>query len=1122
MLQIKNIKKQYQTAGYIQKALDDVSLNLRDNEFVAILGPSGSGKTTLLNIIGGLDRYDEGDLIINDTSTKRYHDRDWDSYRNHSIGFIFQSYNLIPHQNILANVELALTIGGISKSEQKERALAALEKVGLREQAHKKPNQLSGGQMQRVAIARALVNDPEIVLADEPTGALDSETGIQVMELLKEVAQDRLVVMVTHNPELAQQYATRIVKLKDGKIISDSNPYQEISLNKNNNQKQGKAGMNFLTALNLSFNNLWTKKARTFLVAFAGSIGIIGIALILSLSNGVNQYIDDTEEATLSQYPLEIEKSSFSLSSLLPTVSISEDSDEKVHEIAMVGSVFSTLSENDLYSFKEYLEVDSDIDTYAKSIEYKYDIEPIILRDDGDAYTKVNPLEVFDDSDSIVSLFTSNISSSYLSYFKQLPRETSLYEEQYELKAGRWPSSKEDCLLILQAGGGISDAILITMGLKTQEEAAREWDYEEFIDVEFLVLPASSFYCYDEQLGVYSDHSEDDSYIRNISSDGISLKLVGVAEVSADSSVAMLEAGLWYSPLLCDYLLEIGSESEIVQKQLANPKLNIFNGNNFDEEADNSLDFSSLFSFDQDKFQQAFGVDADALNIDTSALNNLDMESLLDTDLNNLNLNIDLAGLDIEFDGSKMQDTLTTLGNAYTTYAQKDKNTDFTQFDNSFKQYLNSDDFNNLLSEEINKLIRNNASNFLTAETLKETVSAVMSGYENYDKDPNLSFNENLNNYLNSDVAQDLLATQLSKLLSSMISDIDLNQDVTNEIINKISASYSDYATANNLPIPSKMAANFSEFMGSTEARDIIVSGLKNSFNSADLMQQLNALIEQGSNNLKDNLNVIMANLMNNIADEIAKMLRSTMSSLPNALYINEEVLATAFQINMDENELQSLLKSMLSTSSSTLENNLATLGYVAENDLNEIIIYPYDFDSKQAITKIIDEYNSLHVNDSEKQIIYADLVGVMMSSVSDIVNVISYVLIAFVAISLIVSSIMIGVITYISVLERQKEIGILRAMGASKANIANIFNAETFITGLLAGILGILISNLLLIPGNTLIHYLTGSNEINAFVSLKASLILIILATILTMLGGLLPARKASKSDPVTALRLD
>ena len=592
MLQIRDIHKEYKTGSLVQKALDGVSLNLRDNEFVAILGPSGSGKTTLLNIIGGLDRYDNGDLIINGVSTKRYKDRDWDSYRNHTIGFVFQSYNLIPHQTVLSNVELALTISGISGKERRQKALDALDKVGLREQAHKKPNQMSGGQMQRVAIARALVNDPDILLADEPTGALDTETSIQVMDLLKEVAKDRLVVMVTHNPELAEEYATRIVKLKDGKITADSDPFEPelkedalTPVHKN----LGKASMSFFTALALSFNNLWTKKTRTILVAFAGSIGIIGIALILSLSNGINTYIDKIEAQTLSQYPLSIERSSISFMSMMmvSTETWEPAKEGEVTEVPSVSQILSTVRTNDLISLRTYFDNEKkEIYDLTNGIEYSYSIEPQIFRfEKNGEFRQINPNNDFASMGlSSSSVFTSAYS---MNVFFEMPENESLYINQYNVKAGRWPQNSNEAVLVLTSNGAVSDYIIYAFGLRDTAELDKmvrdfsngievvsdqehyTWHYEDFMGKTFKVVPAYEFYKYDEKQKVYTDMRNSNDYMRSLLKKSQDLKIVGIIQPKENQDILMLNSGIYYGKDLKEELRAKAENADIVKKQLA-------------------------------------------------------------------------------------------------------------------------------------------------------------------------------------------------------------------------------------------------------------------------------------------------------------------------------------------------------------------------------------------------------------------------------------------------------------------------------------------------------------------------------------------------------------------------
>ena len=642
MLQIQHICKEYRTGNLVQKALDDVSLNLRDNEFVAILGPSGSGKTTLLNIIGGLDRYDSGDLIINGISTKKYKDRDWDSYRNHTIGFVFQSYNLIPHQTVLSNVELALTISGIGKEERRKRAIDALKKVGLGEQLHKRPSQMSGGQMQRVAIARALVNDPDILLADEPTGALDSDTSIQVMDLLKEVAKDRLVVMVTHNPELAEEYATRIVNLRDGKIRSDTDEYivDEQTLKEPEHKNMGKSSMSFLTALALSFNNLKTKKARTLLTSFAGSIGIIGIALILALSNGVNGYIQSIEEETLSEYPLQIQSTGFDITSMMVgntgTDDKSKDSsgkknkDGQVKVMEMVTNMFSKMNTNDLKSLKKHLEKDNDaLKSYTNAVEYDYDVDPQIYREDSDGVRQVHPDKSFSSIGIGADSGANNMMSSMMStnVFYRMPKNTSLYEKQYDVKAGRWPKKYNECVLVLSQDGGMSDFLLYTLGLRDQMElddmikafASEEeiktpsslgtYTYKDILNKKFKLVNQADYYEYDSQYKVWKDKSDNAEYMKKLVADGEDIKIVGIVQPAEGSKATALNMGIGYPYSLMTHVAEEAKNSEIVKQQKASPDINVFTGEKFGEDSgDNGLDMNSLFSVDEDALQKAWEI----------------------------------------------------------------------------------------------------------------------------------------------------------------------------------------------------------------------------------------------------------------------------------------------------------------------------------------------------------------------------------------------------------------------------------------------------------------------------------------------------------------------------------
>ena len=1116
MLEIKEISKEYKTGSLIQKALDHVSLNLRDNEFVAILGPSGSGKTTLLNIIGGLDRYDSGDLVINGISTKKYKDRDWDSYRNHTIGFVFQSYNLIPHQTVLSNVELALTISGISGSERKRRAIEALEKVGLGEQIHKKPNQMSGGQMQRVALARALVNDPDILLADEPTGALDSETSIQVMDLLKEVAKDRLVVMVTHNPELAEQYANRIVRVKDGHIISDTNPYQiETTEVEPIHKNLGKSSMSFLTALSLSLNNLLTKKARTTLVSFAGSIGIIGIALILSLSNGVNTYIQNTEQETLSEYPLEITKSTFSLTSMMTTMAEeNNDSNAEVKEKDVVSNMFGGVSQNDLASLKKYIDSgDSHIEDYARSIEYEYNVEPqIYLSDTSDGVKQVNPNTLLTNS-GIAPTSSAYTSSFSMNNFSALPQNESLYKDSYEVKSGRWPQAYNEAIVVLSSDGSVTDMTLYSLGLKDYSELQKiiesfqnsensdvktttnKYFYDDFIGITLKLINVCDTYQYDASLGVYSSKENDSSYMKNLVENGEDIKIVGVVQPKEDSNAAMLTAGISYSSDLVEHVIEYAKQSDIVKEQLENKDKNIFTGKAFGEDETSSFDTSNFFTIDESALSNAFKMDTSKINVDFSKYLNtstlLNNVSLSDTQINQL-ITSSLKQISQE----DAQNAFVQLLTSYQKYLESQEN-DPTK---SFEEYLNSGSAKEVLVKSLSSISKNETNSKLVSEAITNALQNLYVTIASEQRD-------SLTDYLNSQEAKDRIYSEVYKTYQSVelvITDDDLNQVAQNLV-----AGY--LASGGSLDTDS-LSKSFSDYLNTSEGQQAL-SNLVSVFIDTDHLYQ-------SATNM---INTQTQSIMNSLTSSINQAMIDMVKQIPNALSIDASVFQNAFQMNIDADELQNTIMSMMSSTSSTLENNLSTLGYADVDDPNEIVIYPNDFDAKTEIKNILDTYNEqVKKTDESKVITYTDVVGTLMSSVTNIVNVISYVLIAFVAISLVVSSIMIGVITYISVLERQKEIGILRAIGASKHNVSNVFNAETFITGALAGLFGIVITEMLLVPTNAIIHSVTSSNEVNATLPFNAAIILILLSIVLTLIGGLIPSKKAAKSDPVKALRTD
>lgn len=867
MLQLKNITKNYLSGDNEVQALKGIDIEFRENEFVSILGQSGCGKTTLLNIIGGLDRYTSGDLIINGKSTKEFKDKDWDTYRNHSVGFVFQSYNLIPHQTVLANVELALTISGVGKAERKKKAIEALQKVGLGDQLNKKPNQMSGGQMQRVAIARALVNDPDILLADEPTGALDSKTSVQVMEILKEISKDRLIIMVTHNPELAKKYSSRIVKLLDGKIIDDSNPYksseEDVKKARNKKDKSGKASMKFTTAVRLSLNNLMTKKGRTFLTSFAGSIGIIGIALILSLSHGMQSYINRVEEDTLSSYPLTIQEASIDVTSMLEAMmgngEKEEHNDNKIYSRPIVNNILETVSTklqtNNLEEFKKYLESgDTNIKDYINAIQYEYNLNLNIYKQNEDkTYQQVNPSKVFDElgfgemmesRQSTSSMMSGSMTMTQTDVWNEMLDNQNLLQSQYDVLAGKWPTKYNEVVLIVDENNEVSDYTLYSLGIKDIKELnesmekiknkekveageSESYSYDDLLNYKFKILLNTDYY--KESGNAWQDMSNDDEYMKNVVDNAEEITIVGIIKPNEEIVSSSGAGMIGYTKELKEYVINKINETEIVKEQKENSNINVFTGIEFPENQNSSFDYSQL-------------------------------------------------------------------------------------------------------------------------------------------------------------------------------------------------------------------------------------------------------------------------------TDE-QRMYMATLS----------------------EAELAELMKNYAENSTATYDSNLSTLGVVDLNKPSTINIYPKDFESKDMITTKISEYNDKQTNDGKEEnvITYTDIVGVMMSSVSTIINVISYVLIAFVGISLVVSSIMIGIITYISVLERTKEIGILRSIGASKKDVSRVFNAETLIIGLVAGLIGIVVTLLLNIPINMIIKSIVGISNISKLPTVGA-IILVVISVGLTMIAGLIPARFAAKRDPVEALRTE
>ncbi len=1178
MLQIKDIRKKYYTGGLVQNALDGVSVNFRDNEFVAILGPSGSGKTTLLNVIGGLDRYDSGELIINGISTRKYKDRDWDSYRNHTIGFVFQSYNLIPHQSVLANVELALTISGVSSAERKKRATEALERVGLKDHIHKRTNQLSGGQMQRVAIARALVNDPEIVLADEPTGALDSETSVQVMDLLKEVAKDRLVVMVTHNPELAEEYATRIVRVKDGRIKGDTDPFEpdESTLGVAEHKNMGRSSMSRRMSLALSFNNLRTKKARTLLTAFAGSIGIIGIAMILSVSTGVNQYINDMEAKTMAGYPVQIQSNALDFTSLIGTSDnnisdlTAEKEEEKVDVFETMTGLFTTVKSNDMATFKDYLDSGkSGLEEYTSAIEYNYDVDPqlFLLDKDEKNYTQVNPSSAFASYNQL-SMFSS---TGGMGSFWQMPKSENLYKEQYEVKAGHWPEKANELVVVLTENGNISDLTMYALGLRdykefddmmadfqkgkevTPPEEFDSYNYEDILGITYKMVNSSEFYTYDKKFKVWTDKKENKSFMRKLVKNGEDVTIVGIVQPKEDATSKGLTTGINYPYELTEYVIASAKESEIVKAQMDTPDVNIFTGDEFGEEKKNEFNMESLFTIDEEAIQNAFQFDASGLgnSFDPSAFSSafsidpskLDFNGMLDLDdikldvpnMPQIPLSEILSGIDFDVNEDAFNKMAEKLMKGYQDYTKTHPEADYSNLQADFAEYLNSDGqaiIQSFLSSVLENVPQPQVSEDEIRNLMRELVQAYNAqGYEDL---------SHFEDFLNSESARNIVAAWFAKNVTFDPSSIQISGEQLQKLATDLSNGYLTYAQSHGKPDPSKMGEHFLAYLSTDTATQAITEGVSGMIDTDALSKQLSKVLgsymqkvmksygSEISKVIGSQMNKVMGQITSQIGSGMTKMMTQMMSqigtSLQDSMNIDGDAFAKAFQFNMDQDDFMDLMTSMGTSKSATYESNLSSLGYVDLKTPTGINIYPKDFDSKEQVTKLLDDYNKQKKKDGkdEEVVAYTDIVGTLMSSVTTIVNSISYVLIVFVAISLVVSSIMIGVITYISVLERKKEIGILRAIGASKKNISQVFNAETGIIGLISGLIGIGLTLVLIVPANIIIHKMSGNPDINAALPAGPAVFLIALSVLLTLIGGLIPSKKASKSDPVTALRTD
>ena len=1083
MLELKDICKRYVTQSFTQVALDNVSLAFRDNEFVAILGPSGSGKTTMLNVIGGLDHFDSGDLLIDGISTKDFRDRDWDAYRNNRIGFVFQSYNLIPHQTILENVELALTLTGVGHAERRQRAREALEAVGLGEHVNKRPSQLSGGQMQRVAIARALINDPEIVLADEPTGALDSTTSVQVMDLLKEVARDRLVIMVTHNPELAYQYATRIVNLADGKITDDSDPFDAAEAARREAKPTRKTSMSFMTALGLSARNLMTKKGRTAMTAFAGSIGIIGIAAILALSNGVNNYIKKVEEDTLSSYPLTISKQDYDLSSMMGGQEAAEDGGDasknedspddvdgkakgadKIPVVTAVKDMFASVKSNDMTSFKAWLDDGGDgIDKEVNAIQYSYGVTPVVYRaGEGDEKpVRLVPNAMTEAmSGGASSAAMASMDSMGSSVFNEMIDDQSLLDSQYDVVAGHWPTSANEAVMVLSSRGTVGDYTLYSIGALDIDElndlvnsamtadggvetpqTSTDFTYDDALSTTFKVLSPADAYRKNEETGMWTDMSSDADFMAAKVADGIDVRIVGVVQPNETANASALSPGIAYTHALTRQLMERAADSQIVQEQLAHPETDVFTGKTFDElqgEAKQGVDLSSMFSVDEAALKSAFSFDTSALS---GAAGGMDLSG------------IDLSGLDIDLSGVRKDIDFSDI-------MAKAPTPDFSGvFDGLELTPEQMQQVGTLANQLFVGFMQSDQFKALTPEDLKDAskLAAAFSAY------------------LENDAAAQQCLAQLKALGGDALAE-------------RLQQAMTDY-------VQKQLAPYLQQAMD----------------------QVMKAISEQIATTVSSQLKAGAAGLM----DQIATQMSSSFANLASAMHVDASAFARAIHFNMDAEDLSSLMMSYAKASKLTYDNNLTTLGYADEADPISVKIFPRDFEAKERVLDHIDAYNKQvkAAGHDERAISYTDYMGIIMGSVTDIVNTISLVLIAFVSISLVVSSIMIGIITYISVLERKKEIGILRAIGASKRNVANVFNAETFIEGLIAGVFAIVVVVLVSFPVNA---WALASKQVPNLMSLPVqdALALIAISVLLTVVAGLLPARSASKKDPVEALR--
>ena len=1134
MLELKEIVKAYQTANLVQVALNKVSVAFRDNEFVAVLGQSGSGKTTMLNVIGGLDRFQSGDLVIDGISTKDYKARDWDAYRNNRIGFVFQAYNLIPHQSVLANVELALTLSGVSRSERRKRALDALERVGLKDHVNKKPSQMSGGQMQRVAIARALINDPEILLADEPTGALDSKTSVQVMDLLRDVARDRLVIMVTHNPELAHEYATRIVELADGCIVADSDPFVPTAQDRREAKPARRTSMGFLTALSLSANNLMTKKGRTLMTSFAGSIGIIGIAAILALANGTNAYIAKTEEETLGAYPLTIQKTGIDMTAAL-SVSASDSKDSQPAPDGKVGvSKLRTFADtirdaktNDLASLKTYLDNNGgDINTMVNAIEYDYDIVPQIYQSDtSKATVQVSPdqsmkqMEAGFGSGAFSSMMVTNP-------FYQMPATTSLYTSAYDVVAGSWPSGANQVVLVLDEDGNIPNLFEYTLGLKDHKEfddlmrqyyqgalgdkkqsgtqsgaqsgaSTATYDYSAILGTTFRRVNAFDKYTWDDTYKVWTDRSSDADYMKKLVDGGQQLTISGIVKPNSDKGGA-LRQGIAYTPALTYQIIEEAAASPIVKAQRAKPDVDVFTGKTFKELADNQksqsggFDMSSLFTVDESKLSAAFQIDPSKMQMDLSGLDFSGMD-LSGLDFSNLDMSgMDLSNIDLS--------ALAAQSGAQSGMTFDLSGLDFGELSKDLPQLANVDFQTIIRSALADGAVKDGAADYLSAQA-----SQIAQGFQDYAREQIEAGG----------------TTDFATLASAYFSQP--------EVLEQLRAAVSSDKVVDS----QKLAANLTKALGDDPALAQIgtdVSTQVMNAISAQIAAQLGRTLTQGvsavigqvmQEAMTNAMTSMMTQLSTAIGDQIGATMEQFATNMSSAFSMDPQAFADAFHSNLDEKSLAALMATMFSTNVPTLETNLRNLGWADIASPSNISIYPKSFADKDKVKAALDAYNADNkaAGATDKVITYSDVMGALMSSVTKIVDIISWLLIAFVSISLVVSSIMISIITYISVLERRKEIGILRSIGASKGDVSRVFNAETVIEGLLAGLMGVGVTYGLCAVANGIAHSSFNVDNI-AQLSPVTALVLIGVSVGLTVIAGIIPASRASRQDPVEALR--